>query len=105
MTRRDTVLVSRTLYKLGVLTLAASIMWVGVAIYSAMGDGLKTSVDPTILAPIDPNLDQEVIGLMTNRLKVVKVEPISISEINIIESDSVPADDTIEEMGQDELAN
>lgn len=104
MARRDTILVSRTLYQLGALTLVASIMWVGVGVYSALGENLKTSVDPNILTPINPSLDQEVVVGLTSRLKVLQVEPASIQEIEVLDENPTtdefePLDDTIEDDG------
>lgn len=104
MARRDTILVSRTLYQLGVLTLVASIMWVGVSVYSSLGENVKSSVDQNVLTPINPTLDQEVVVNLTNRLKVVRVEPNTIQEIEVTEEvlvsdDQVIENDTIEDDG------
>lgn len=70
MATRDNVLVSRTLYQIGVITLIASVLWVGVGIYSISGQEFKTQIDPAILEPITPNLDEEVIKAMSGRLKI-----------------------------------
>lgn len=70
MARRDDILVSRTLYELGVISLITSVIWLGVGIYSARGKELKIDVDPTILAPINPTIDQEVFKRLSGRLKI-----------------------------------
>lgn len=69
MARRDSILVSRTLYQIGVVTLIAAVMWVAVGIYSVAGKEF-VDVDPSVLQPLNPSLDQEVIQAMTGRLKV-----------------------------------
>jgi hypothetical protein len=70
MARRDSILVSRTLYQIGVVTLMAAVMWVALGIYFASGKGYKVDVEKTVLEPINPNLDQEVVKALTTRLKV-----------------------------------
>lgn len=70
MARHDSILVSRTLYQVGVMTLIASVMWVAYGIYTASGKGYKSDIEQTILEPINPNLDQEVLKSLTSRLKV-----------------------------------
>lgn len=70
MARRDSILVSRTLYQAGVITVIASVMWVAVGIYFATGKDFKLDVDKAVLEPLNPTLDQEVVKNLTGRLKV-----------------------------------
>lgn len=70
MARRNIVLVSRTLYQIGVITLIAALMWVAVGIYSVSGQEFKTEIDKEVLAPLNPNLDQATIQQLTGRIKV-----------------------------------
>lgn len=79
-------------------------MWVGVSVYSSLGENAKSSVDQNVLTPINPTLDQEVVVNLTNRLKVVRVEPNTIQEIEVTEEvlvsdDQVIENDTIEDDG------
>lgn len=97
MSRGGTILVSRTLYQLGVLTLIASIMWVGVGIYSATTAKQKVSVNPEILSPISPTLNLEVVEALNKRVKVVRVEPVAVQEITVEESEVVEVDSIVEE--------
>jgi hypothetical protein len=70
MARRDTVMVSRTLYQIGVLTLIAAVVGVAVTLYASINKSLVVEVDAKTLAPITPNLDQTTIEAMANRLKL-----------------------------------
>ena len=65
-------MISRTFYQIGIITLIASIMWVGVGVYSASVKQLAIDVDKTLLEPLNPVIDQEVIDALTTRLKVVE---------------------------------
>ena len=94
MTIRDGILVSRTFYQIGVITLIASIMWVGVGVYSVSIKQL-VDVDKTLLEPLNPVIDQEIIDSLTTRLKVEE----SIEENVATESA------TIEVSKEDELIN
>lgn len=91
MARRDSILVSRTLYQVGIVTLVASIMWVGIGIYLAMIEPLNVEVEKKWLEPINPSIDQEVVDQLAGRLKVEESEATSSA--------------IIEEGGTDELAN
>lgn len=73
MSRRETVMVSRTLYQIGVLTLIAAVVGVAVSLYSSSNKSLVVEVDAKTLAPITPNLDQATIEAMAKRLKVEEV--------------------------------
>ncbi len=68
MAIRNTVLVSKTLYQLGVVTLLAATMWIGVSIYSAASKQKIAVVDKEILEPINPTVDQEVIKALEQRI-------------------------------------
>lgn len=70
MARRDSILVSRTLYQVGVITLIAAVMWVAIGIYLSIGKNFKVEIDKAILEPLNPTLDQEVVKNLTGRLKI-----------------------------------
>lgn len=81
MARRDGILISRTFYQIGVMTLIASIMWVGVSVYSASTKQLVGDIDKTLLEPLNPVIDQEIIDSLTTRLKIeASIEPSIIEE-------------------------
>jgi len=93
MSRRDTVLVSKTLYQLGIVTLIASIMWVGVGIYTALAKPIPGKVDEVVLEPINTTLDKSVLDELGKR---IKIESVALEEL---------VDDTIATGGADELTN
>lgn len=70
MARKEDILVSKTLYQLGILTLIAAIMWVGVGIYSANSQEFKLDIDKASLEPIYPTIDQDVIKALSRRVKI-----------------------------------
>jgi len=70
MTRRSSIVVNRTLYQLGVITLVTAILWVGVEVYGTTNKVVVADVDKSILEPINPTLDQEAMELLSGRLKV-----------------------------------
>ena len=70
MTSRNQILVSKSLYHIGYMTLVASIVWVGVGVYIATSKNVPLDVDSSILEPISPKLDQEMIVKLSGRVKV-----------------------------------
>lgn len=74
MARRNSLLVSRTLYHIGVVTLMAAVIWVGVGIYGALNKHTNVDVDPKILEPINPVIDLEVIKALSDRLTIEPVQ-------------------------------
>lgn len=78
MASRDRILVSRTLYQIGYVTLLASVIWVVVGIATASSKNYTLDIDDSILEPIDPHLDQEIIKAMSSR---TKIEDILVNEL------------------------
>lgn len=78
MARRNSILVSRTLYQIGVITLIASIIWTLVALMQAINKNpTKINVDKKILEPITIGIDKDVLEKMISRKKVeLRFEPI-----------------------------
>lgn len=79
MARKDSLLVSRTLYQLGMVTLVTAVVWVVVGVYLAISKPLSVNVDKSLLAPITPTIDQQVISDLSKRLKV-EIDLTSIPE-------------------------
>lgn len=87
MARRDTILVGRTLYQIGVVTLTASIVWVLIGIYLAATKHLTIDVDTTLLDPINTTIDQKIITRLSDRLKVEEsVTEQATESANVIDS-------------------
>jgi len=79
MARRNILLVNRTLYQIGIVTLFASLIWVGIGIYLTLNKPLNAEVDKKILESINPIIDQEVIKALSSRLVLELVEPTETS--------------------------
>lgn len=96
MSRRESVMVSRTLYQIGVATLLASVVWVGVGAYTAFNKTNVVEIDKSILAPINLGIDVGVIESLSQRLVIQEqLAPPEILEV----------DDTIVVGTEDELTN
>jgi len=70
MSRRDTILVSRTLYQLGVITVMGAVCWVGITVYDALAKAPDINVDQSILSPISPVIDQATIASLSGRITI-----------------------------------
>lgn len=75
MAVRDSILVSKTLYQIGVITLFTAIVWVAIVVYQVVTKPLQVEIDKSLLEPIETSIDQEVIGKLTNRLKIEITAP------------------------------
>jgi hypothetical protein len=107
MSRRETVMVSRTLYQIGVATLLAALTWVAVSAYSALNNTSVVEIDKSVLTPINLGIDLKVIESLSQRLVIQEqLAPPEVLEITVAtESASVIQDDTIVVDTEDELTN
>lgn len=96
MARRSSIMVSKTLYQIGVITLITAMIWALIGIYIVASKTTIVDVDQTILEPINPNLDQEVIQKLRGRLKI---------EVDLTATSISSESATILEGGADELVN
>ena len=95
MARRDSILVSKTLYQIGVVSVIAAVMWVAVGIYFATGKDFKLDIDKNILEPLNPTLDQAVVQSLTGRLKLERdLTAIPESSISSTLNDTIEVDGT-----------
>ncbi len=95
MARRNSILVSKTLYQIGVVSVIAAVMWVAVGIYFATVKDFKIDVDKNILEPLNPTLDQAVVQSLTGRLKLERdLTAIPESSISSTLNDTIEVDGT-----------
>lgn len=102
MARRNSILVSRTLYQIGVMTLIASIIWTSIALLQAINKNpTKIDVDKKTLEPITIGIDKEVLEKMVSRKKVeLRFEPIVAAPAEASGSATPSPSDTLEPGGQ-----
>jgi hypothetical protein len=101
MARRSSLLVSKTLYQIGIVTLFVALTWVGIGVYLALNKQANAEVDTKILEPINPVIDQEVIKALSSRLVVEIVEPTdSSAAATPTPSDSIQEDSVQEDSVQ-----
>jgi hypothetical protein len=83
MARRNSILVSKTLYQIGVITLIGSVLWTLLALaVSFSKNPTKIEVDKKTLEPIMIGISEETLEQLTKREKVVlRFEPVNDSEI------------------------
>ena len=108
MARHESVLVSRSIYQIGLVTLVAAIMWVAIGVYLTITKTVTVEVEKTLIEPLVTKLDLEVIDQLASRLKVEAL-PAPIAEESGVGTDSASlqseVDDTIEAGSENELTN
>ena len=70
MARRDTILVSRTLYQMAIITVIGAVCWVGITVYHALVQPPDINVSESVLSPISPVIDQSTIASLSGRLSI-----------------------------------
>lgn len=102
MARRNSILVSRTLYQIGVVTLIASILWTFIALMQAINKNpTKIDVDKKTLEPITVGIDKDILEQMVTRKKVeLSFEPANLSVNEASGSAIASPSATLEEGGQ-----
>jgi len=103
MAHKDSILVSRTLYQMGMVILIGSLVWAGMGVYSSLNKQAILPVDASTLEPIDTTLDQTVVEAMAKRIKIegeLLVTPTAKPvEINLI-TELATTSATIEAVGE-----
>lgn len=74
MSRRTTVLVSRTLYQIAAVSLVTSVIWAASGVYQAVRDPVKIEVKPELLEPLTPTIDERVIDQLERRREINRAE-------------------------------
>lgn len=69
MSRHNSIMVSRTLYQIAVVTLVVAVVWIAMGAYQALVKPLQVTVDQSLLAPINPQIDAEMIASLSGRIK------------------------------------
>jgi len=83
MTARSEVMVSRTLYQIAVVTLIASLLWVGMGVYQATKSEVDVGVDKEMLTPVNPKIDTEIVSKWSSRDTQIGAENVTIEEVQI----------------------
>lgn len=108
MARHNSVLVSRSLYQVGMITLVAAIMWVAVGVYLTLTKTVTVEVDKTIIEPLVTKLDMDIVDQLANRIQV-EAKLVEIIEEASVGSESATlessGDVTIEEANENEFIN
>lgn len=67
MSKRSTVMVSKSLKSIGVVTVIASVMWTGLAVYNAASGPEEIEVEQGTLEPISAILDMDTLNSLAGR--------------------------------------
>lgn len=70
MSRRNSLMVSRTLYQIGVVTLLMALIWVGFGAYRALSNTKVENVDKSLLESVPAAIEVEVVNQLKTRLRV-----------------------------------
>lgn len=102
MARRNSILVSKTLYQVGVITLIASILWTSISLMQAINKNpTKIEVDKRILEPLNIAVDKNTLELVSTRKKIeLNFETLPSPSPTNSSSASESASDTIDTGGQ-----
>jgi len=78
MSNRAQIMVKRVIFQMGMVTLLASLSWVGVAIYQETKEEKIPQISKEMLTPLNPVLDATVFeGLSARR----QIERVALEEI------------------------
>lgn len=103
MASRNGILVSTTLYHIGIMTLIAALAWVAIGAYTLASKPVNIAVDKDLLAPINPVLNKEVMSAIMQREKVeidfvapqpIEIDVITVTELNQSTASALPSGDT-----------
>ena len=76
MARRNIILVNKTIYQISITTFVTSILWMAIGMYLTLNKATTIDVEKSVLEPIIPNINQEMVIIISNRLKFEEVLPI-----------------------------
>lgn len=91
MARRSSVLVSRTMYQLAIMSFITAILWTFFSVIAAINQAPeKVEVDKNLLNPITPVIDKGTLELVNARKQVdLNFEPVTINVIEASPSASI----------------
>lgn len=95
MTERSSVMVSRTLYQISMLTLITSIFWVGMGIYQTTKSEIDLGVDKEILTPINSSIEIEVAEKWSQRDTQKAIQSVTIEEVQVATESSGSGDELV----------
>lgn len=75
MARHDTILVTRTLYQVGIATILGSVCWVLITVYQALAKPVGITVDKSVLEPITAFVDPVTVASLSGRLSITQDLP------------------------------
>lgn len=67
MARKSKIMVKKSIYQMGMATLIASVIWIGIVVYMAIENPIDISVDAEMLKPLTPIMDGEVVDKIVER--------------------------------------
>jgi len=88
MSRKSTIMVKRSIYQMGVVTVTASVIWIGVAIYQTLVTPVDVNVPVEMLKPLSPVLSGETLTELTTRRQMENQDWSSLSKVQVRESSS-----------------
>ena len=98
MAKNSFILVNRSLYHMGVVTLVTSILWVGIGVYNAFSNHGELEIAKETLTPFNPGVDLAVLETLRSR-RSIKVDEATTTIIEgLVEEDLEESVLTIEQV-------
>lgn len=70
MSRRSVIMVQKTYYQIGLVTLLSVLLWVSITVYQAIVGSVDVGVDPALLAPVTSTIDAAVVASISGRTQM-----------------------------------
>ena len=81
MSRRNSIMVRRAYYQMGMVTLFAVLLWVSVSVYLALVSSSDVAVDKDLLSPIPPFADTVTVASISGRTQIGSNAQILVGDI------------------------
>lgn len=81
MSRRNSIMVQRAYYQMGLVTLFSVLLWVSVSIYLALVSAPDVGVDKDLLVPVVPLSDSVTVASISARNQISSTALILVKDI------------------------
>lgn len=70
MSRRNSLMVRKAYYQMGMVTLFTTLLWVSVSVYLAITSPTEVEVEPIMLTPVSPKIDEATLASISARTQM-----------------------------------
>lgn len=90
MSRRNSIMVRRTYYQMGMVSLFSVLLWISISIYVALVTPSENAVDKSILSTIPPNIDATTIASISARIQIASSSTILVGDLPVASPSANP---------------